>query len=96
MPEVEEVQCHTSVERLKRGPVNYTAIIQENLNSSKVYFDTSFYGNEALFWPTFTSQSTINKLLDLINRGRVEWESWKSVYPNSTVYNESITWSDAN
>ena len=91
------MQCHTAVERLKRGPVDYDAVIQENQrNSSLVYFDTSFYGKEALFWPTFTPQYMINKLTSLLNKGKVQWHSWKTVYPNATVYNETLTWSDTN
>ena len=38
----------------------------------------------------------INKLLNLINRGIVQWKSWKTVYPDAGVYDDTITWSDTN
>ena len=49
-PLVGHAECHTSVHRLKQGPVDIDTVLQNNAQTGLKYYDTSFYGHESLYW----------------------------------------------
>lgn len=68
-------------------------------SDTKKYFDTSFYGDEAIFWDDYTdiaNEDDMEMILDYLDEELLYWERWPDVFPDNQLMSDDPTWSDAN
>ena len=87
-PIVGHAECHSSVQRLKAGPVDIQAVLDHNeLFPDLKYYDTSFYGHESLYWEEQLYDDWYMYDYDEgLEDGRYFFKRWPTMFPDSALF----------
>ena len=84
--------CSTSVDVLKKGPVNIPKVLADGTSEAYKFTDANFGGTNALYWrdaatPTkYSTEAEMKQFDDYLAAGKYFWERWATQWPTKKVF----------